>query len=121
MKTSSEVAHSIAQHVANVYLSPSMHVGAVDAPYSANSLEALLLALHYHWAFAHDREQEYQTLVIAQRKAAQCDNLGFADAFRRFNEGVTDEEASKFVMRNLREISMKLKMPLTDEAMEVEL
>ena len=125
MKTPEEIADSIAQNIAGIYLRPSMHVGAIDSTHTANSLGTILFALHYQWAFAHDREKEFRPIVNAQRKAAHCDSFGFADAFRRFNEGVTDEQAARFVMRNWREISIKLEIPLTDgsgrNAMDAEL
>ena len=91
-----------------------MHVGSTDAPFSANSLDNLLFALHYQWAFAHGRGSEFRDIVSAQRKAAECSNFGFADAFRHIHKGGGDDDASRFVMRNWREISQTLQMSLKD-------
>jgi len=112
LKTSDEIADSISQNIAHIYLRPSMHVGATAAPYSANSLDNLLYALHYQWAFAHDRADEFRQIVFTQHKTAGCENFGFADAFRRILKKDGDEDASRFVMRNWREISKSLEIPL---------
>ena len=89
-----------------------MHVGSTSAAFSANSLDNLLFALHYQWAFAYGREGEFRDIVSAQHKAAECSNLGFADAFRRIHNCDSDEDASRFVMRNWRKISQTLQMSL---------
>ena len=114
MKTSAEIADSISQNIAHIYLRPSVHVGSTSAAFSANSLDNLLFALHYQWAFAYGREGEFRDIVSAQHKAAECSNLGFADAFRRIHNGDSDEDASRFVMRNWRKISQTLQMSLDD-------
>ena len=102
-----------------------MHVGSTSAAFSANSLDNLLFALHYQWAFAYGREGEFRDIVSAQHKAAECSNLGFADAFRRIHNCDSDEDASRFVMRNWRKISQTLQMSLDDgsgrNAMDAEL
>lgn len=102
-----------------------MHVGSPSAAFSANSLDNLLYALHYQWAFAYDRAAEFRRIVNTQRETAKCSNIGFADAFRHIHNGNNDQDASQFVMRNWREISRKLAMPLDDgtgrNAMDAEL
>lgn len=125
MKTATEIADSISQNISHIYLRPSMHVGSISASYSANSLDNLLFALHYQWAFTQDWQSEFRRAVDSQHNVAECGNLGFADAFRRIHEGGNDEDAAKFVLRNWREISKSLAMPLDDgsgrNALEVKL
>ncbi|MEM7455431.1 MAG: hypothetical protein AAF456_13855 [Planctomycetota bacterium] len=116
MKTPVEIAESIAQHIASVYLRPSMHVGSVEASYSANALDSLLYGLHYQWAFACEKKSEFQDAVSAQHKKAECSSFGFADAFRRIHKGDDNKQAACFVLRNWREISIAMQMPTTDRA-----
>lgn len=102
-----------------------MFVGSTSAPYSANSLDNLLFALHYQWAYAHERAAEFRNVVHEQHKVAECSNLGFADAFNHIHKGSDGEDASRFVIRNWREISQTLEMSLDDgsgrSAMDAEL
>ena len=116
MRTPAEIAESISQHIASIYLRPAMHVGSTEAVHSANSLDSLLFALHFQWAFVHEREREFRDIATGQHQATGCSNFGFADAFRRIHKGDCDEEASKFVMRNWREISQALEICLEDRS-----
>ena len=125
VKTAAEIADSISQNIAHIFLRPSMHVGSISTGYSANSLDVLLFTLHYQWAYAHGRAGEFREIVAAQHQAAKCGSVGFADAFRHIHNGDNNEEASRFVMRNWREISQTMGLSLDDgtgrNAMDVEL
>ncbi len=117
MKSSSEIAESVAQTVSNIYLRPSMHVGiSLDADGCGEALDSLLWHLHSTWCTAQDRDNEFREVVNNAHQHANCGCLAFAGAFRHQNPESTDKACTEFVLHQWQLVSQALDVPLVDFA-----
>jgi hypothetical protein len=114
MKSPADIADSIAQTIAGIYLRPAMHLGNAHAPHAAYSADILLWHLHALWVEASDESVDFRSAVDEVRSACECSNLHFTDAFRSQNPKATGRECSRHVIRQWKKISGKLGVPLLD-------
>lgn len=111
MRSAEEIVQGLAEQIAHVYRFPQMFVGDVERTSAADSLETALGLLHWHWAAAQGRGDEFRRCLDEVRTAAACRTVGFADTYRQHHPTATASECAQFVLTHWRTVSERLQVP----------
>lgn len=102
MKSSEEIAESIALRIGHVYFRPLMCAG------TATEVNLLLYYLHEIWAEIVEQPEKLRTILQASLSNENCGALSFDRCYRKQHPQASEDDIVAYVLDQWRQISKRI-------------
>jgi hypothetical protein len=79
---------------------------------SADGVDVILHLLHSIWAYAVDRESEFEREWRSEMEREDCDSANFAFRYKMKHPNASEAEIASYVVEHWKRISLVLSVPI---------
>ena len=114
MKSSKQIAESIALRIGHIYFRPAMYGGTPEG------VELVLYCYHELWTDIFGLREQFIPAIQAISAEESCGALGFAHHHKRRYPRASRDKTMAYVVKQWRKISKRLSVPVPYAAIRLE-